>query len=156
MRIGTTKISILSTFLSLQEHNLKSYTCMKRQTIRDRLKKYYKISISLSAVDKHLGELRKMGFIQVYQRRGRNADGTYFNKASNRMILKRGFWFLIRLGFKISILLFKKIFKRKPTTPDTVSRFNQLEKKLRQPGLDQDARAETYSAILKTLKFEPV
>gem|GEM_PF-5722773 len=140
----------------MQEHSLKSYTCLKRQTIRDRLKNYYKISISLSAIDKHLGELRKMGFIQVYQRRGRKDDGTYYNKASNRMISKRGFWFLIRLGFKISILLFKKVFKREPTTPDTVSRFNQLEKKLQESGLDQDARAETYSEILRTLKFKPV
>ncbi|KKL24938.1 hypothetical protein LCGC14_2410300, partial [marine sediment metagenome] len=117
MRMGITKISILTSFLSMQEHCKKRYTCMKRQTIQDRLKDFYLISISLSAIDEHLGELKKLGFIKVYQRRGHTPNGKIYNKASNRMITKRAILYLLIVGVKISTFLFKKIFKFAPVFP---------------------------------------
>lgn len=156
MSIGTTKISMLSTFLSIQEHGHKSYSCLKRQTIADRLKHFYKIDISLSAIDQHLFELKEMGFVQVYKRHGRNSDGTHYNLASNRMLTRRAFWFLFRIGIKISAWLFKKTFKPTPATIETALRPDKMQDIKNNPNLDQDGRAKAFDELVLSLKYKPV
>lgn len=155
MRMGISKISILSTMLSLQEHYKKTYTCLKRVTIQDRLKNYHHISISLSAIDNHLGELKKLGFIKVYQRRGHTPNGKIYNKASNRMITKRAILYLLIVGVKISTFLFKKIFKFAPVFPKRVLTQKQLQKIMGSPGASQDEKAEAHSAMIESMQFKP-
>lgn len=155
MKMGISKISILTTLLSLQEHYKKTYTCVMRKTLQDRLKRYHHISISLSAIDKHLGKLDKLGFINVYQRHGQKEDGTFYNLASNRMLTKRTFWFLLRLGIKVSAFLFKRIVKVSPIFPKQDLSQAQLNKILDSPDASQDEKATAYSALLETMKLKP-
>ncbi len=153
MRMGITKISILTSLLSMQEHCKKRYTCMKRQTIQDRLKDFYLISISLSAIDEHLGQLKTMGYFKLYQRRGRNEDGTQFNKASNRMLSRKCFWELTRLGIKISAFLFKIVVKQSPVFPKADKTPTQLQAILDDLNCSRDEQAEAYSALLETMRL---
>ncbi len=146
---------MLTSLLSMQEHCKKRYTCMTRKTIQNRLKTFYLISVSLSAIDEHLGQLKAMGYFKLYQRRGRNKDGTYYNKASNRMLSRKCFFELTRLGIKISAFLFKMVVKQSPVYPKADRTQAELQKILEDPNSSQDEKADAHSAIIETMRLKP-
>ena len=106
MRIGQTKIAILSIFVYLISVNSKTYCWPTRKKILLLLKKIHKIEISLSTLDKHLKDLCNINLIISFKNTGRNADGTMFNLPSNRQLTRKCLFFLKTFGIKIANYLF--------------------------------------------------
>lgn len=154
MQPGGTKIAIMTSFLSMQEYSQKSYTWMKRKTIQAMLKKYHNIEISLSALDKHLADFNKMGFLKTFQRRGHNPDGTIFNLTSNRMLTRKAILYLLSLSVRISTWLFKRMFKTVSKAPEAPKA--DYQSILDDDSADQNEKADAYSALLKSLQFKPI
>ena len=106
MRIGQTKIAILSIFVHLISINNKTYCWPTRKKILKLLKKIHKTEISLSTLDKHLRDLCNVNLIVSFKNTGRNTDGTMFNLPSNRQVTRKCLFFLKTLGFRIANYLF--------------------------------------------------
>ena len=106
MRIGQTKIAILSIFVHLISVNGKTYCWPTRKKILFLLKKIHKTEISYSTLDKHLRDLCNINLIVSFKRTGRNPDGTMFNLPSNRQVTRKCLFFLKTLGFNIAGYLF--------------------------------------------------
>lgn len=96
MKIGQTKLSILVTFMCICVKHQKTYCWPTRKKIRQLLKQYHQVDVSVSTIDTHLRELRQEGLIKSFKRTGRNPDGTMFNLPSNRQLTKKSVFLLCR------------------------------------------------------------
>lgn len=109
--------AVLKILYHIQEKYNVTYSQVKRDTIQKHLTKFYKIDRTLSTVDYHLGCWKKAGAFNTYQRRGRDEFGRFFNLASNRQIVGKGFNYLQKLGVKVAKDLLAWAFKGiKPKT----------------------------------------
>lgn len=102
MKIGQSKLALMTTILAICVKHQKTYCWPTRKKLKILLKKYYQVDISLRAIDHHLKDLRDFGFIKSFKRTGRNKDGTMFNLPSNRQLSKKGVFYLVRSCVKVA------------------------------------------------------
>lgn len=123
------KMSVLMIFNSLCRHYDRTYCWPTRAKIQEMLLTRYGLKASLSWIDDCLGWLNRNRYVVSYQNYGTNADGTKYNKPSNRMLTKKTVTMLISCGIKIA----QKIYyatrssrghgkDQKPPGPKTPSR----------------------------------
>jgi len=106
-----TQTAVLLTLYRVQLKWRRTYSWVMRSTIQKYLNKYYGIKVCLSTVSYHLCQLRKAGFIRVYERYGTNPDGTHYNLPSNRQITGRGILHFKKLGVRVATWLYNWAFK---------------------------------------------
>jgi len=103
--------AVFLTLYRLQIHFQVSYTTLKRSTIQSYIKKWYGLDRCLSTISYHLGILRKLKYISVFEQFGTKEDGTHFNIASNRSTAAKGLLFLRDLLVRIPKWLWQLVFK---------------------------------------------
>ncbi len=154
MKIQRSKISIIIVIFKIMEKYKRSYCYPTRKTIQKFLSKYHDTKISLSAIDKHLKSLNDLHYIQSFRRYGQRADGTFFNKPSNRQLTKKGLAFLLSLGVHVSDWLRNFLF------PKDKKRFRFSRKKLfhaQDPEREKGRpRLSDFSSIGDILRSHPV
>ena len=126
--------AVLKILYHIQEKYNVTYSQVKRDTIQKHLTKFYKIDRTLSTVDYHLGCWKKAGAFNTYQRRGRDENGRFFNLASNRQIVGKGFNYLQKLGVKVAKDLLAWAFKGiKPKTRRNIKPASKSDQLFPQP-----------------------
>jgi len=106
-----TQTAVMRTLYQIQVKHNRTWSWAKRSTIQKYLKKYYRISVSLSDVSYHLLILHKADLIRVFTRYGRDSNGTVFQLPSNRQITGKGVMYLKRYGIRIKNWLYNWAFK---------------------------------------------
>lgn len=100
-QLAPLKLLLLILFYDLMAHFRKTYCWPTRATMRKMIHKRNGRRYSLSWIDHCLFWLRESGYIVSYVRPGRRADGTLFNRPSNRQITFKGLQFLRKNGWNV-------------------------------------------------------
>lgn len=149
MRIGQSKIAILSIFIHLISVNGKTYCWPTRKKILFLLKKIHKIEIAPRTLDHHLRDLCNINLIVSFKRTGRNPDGTMFNLPSNRQVTRKCLFFLKTLGFRIANYLF--IWAKEKIIPE----LNRMSHKINQSYKELESKSEDLSDDLQKWMKKP-
>lgn len=105
-----TQTAVMRTLYQIQVKHNRTWSWAKRSTIQKYLKKYYRISVSLSDISYHLLILHKADLIRVFTRYGRDCNGTVFQLPSNRQITGKGVMYLKRYGISVKNWLYNWAF----------------------------------------------
>ncbi|MBA7495087.1 hypothetical protein ES702_05666 [subsurface metagenome] len=105
-----THYAVLRTLYQIQRKHRRTYSWVKRSTIRKYLKKFYGIDVCLSTVSYHLWIFNQAGIINSYTRYRHFEDGTFENLPSNRQITGKGIILLKRLGINVASWLYNWAF----------------------------------------------
>lgn len=153
----STRDAIFKILYHIQVKYNRTYSQVKRSSIKNLLWRIYKTERCLSTVDYHLGELNKHDLINVYTRRGRNSDGTFYNKVSNRQIIGKGLNYLKMLGVNIRKYLIRWAFQgvKHKRHKDKPHRLND-DNSIKQPSGRSAAQFETLENVLSDTLIRPV
>lgn len=148
----STRDAVLKSLYFIQEKYNVTYSQAKRSTLQKHLWKYYRIKVCLSTIDYHLGRWKKAGAINTYQRRGRDENGRFYNLASNRQIVAKGYLYLQKLGVRVAKDLLAWAFKGiKPKTRRNIKTASKSDQLFPQPSKEAVANPETLKNSLKTV-----
>lgn len=97
-----TTYALLRTFYQCQIHNKNSYSWMSIETIRNRLKDGYGISVSYEAVRWQLAKLKAQGLLITFPTKYRRcSNGTIYAITPNRSLTLPGLKWLRKAGLYI-------------------------------------------------------
>ena len=136
MQTAATRHLILLVIYSLIEFYHKTWCFPRRNKLTELLTDRYKRYIGLSALDYHLGILKKDGLITSNRNYGRRDDGTIYGKASNRQVTGKGLKYLKETGVTVATYLWVWLRGKKPTK-DSLYKNNDL------PQQDLDQRSDS-------------
>jgi len=129
MKLGETKFEILLVIKGLCTHNIRTFCWPSRDKMLILLNKHYNKKISLSALDQHLKDLRDDKFILSHPQKGQKEDGTWYNKVSNRQLTKKGVFYLLKRGIRITQWLItwakKRILPKAERKSYNISKLNK-------------------------------
>ena len=153
---GSTRAAVKLTILRIIEKHGSTYCTVTRKTILILMGKYSGIHIALSTLGYHLANFRRDGEMGVWERYGRNKNGTIFNMPSNRSILKRGMKGFVKSGVRVKKYLLdwafkgKKLFRRKKSRHSNTN-YTVIDRPPRRSVGGFTAISEVLSGTLKTI-----
>jgi hypothetical protein len=107
----STRDAVLKVLYHIQVKYNRTYSQVKRSTIKNLIFKIYRIDRCLSTIDYHLGTLKRDGLFNNFPQKGQDEKGRWFNKVSNRQIIGKGFNYLKMLGLNVAKYLTDWAFK---------------------------------------------
>jgi len=88
---------VLLVFYNSQVFHESSYTRMSLRYIREQLRDFHDITLSISGLKYQLAKIKRLKLMRFYKNDcGRRSDGTVYRKPSNRMFLIRALQYFAR------------------------------------------------------------
>lgn len=109
----STRAALMLCFYNKQIYHKNTYSWMAIAFIRNQLRQFYNINITVSGLRWQLTELKRLGFMTFYKNNcGRRADGTIYRRPSNRMLTVKGLLWLKAHGLKIASWLWDHVTRK--------------------------------------------
>lgn len=121
-QVTPVKLIIIVIFHNIMAHYKRTYCWPTRATMRTMIYKKTGRWYSLSWIDECLYWLNQNKFIVSYFRPGRNADGTLFNRPSNRQLTRKALGLMRKMGISVKDFLWgvtKRLFPPQDKTTAT-------------------------------------
>jgi len=98
-----TSTTLLKFFHDREAYFDKTYTHMKRATIKEGLKRSHGVKIAMRTLDRYLKRYKNSGLLKTFpQERGRKPNGTFYGVPPNRSLTIKGAVWLKRQGVFIA------------------------------------------------------